>query len=85
MVERQDLVTLSYRHGALALTVRARAMDEGALGQTIDVMNLQSNRVVRGVVAGHGLVHVLGPMQDIAAAITSPLTTANTDNAERIQ
>lgn len=83
MVERQELVTLIYRHGALALTVRARAMDEGAEGQSIDVMNLQSNRIVRGVVAGHGIVHVLGPMQDIAASTRLSLSNAGT--AERIQ
>lgn len=72
MVERQDLVTLVYRHGALALTVRARALDEGAHGQSVDVMNLQSNRTVRGVVAGPGLIHVLGPMQDIASYLATP-------------
>lgn len=81
MVERQELVTLIYRHGSLALTVRARAMDDGSEGQSIDVMNLQSNRVVRGVVAGHGLIHVLGPMQDIASA--SP--TFSSSSVERIQ
>lgn len=83
MVERQDLVTLVYRHGALALTVRARAMDDGAEGQSIDVMNLQSDRIVRGIVAGHGLVHVLGPMQDIAASTN--LLSSNSDTVERIQ
>lgn len=81
LVERQELVTLVYRQGALALTVRARAIDDGARGQSIDVMNLQSNRIVRGIVAGNGLVHVLGPMQDIAA--TLPLSSS--DTAERIQ
>lgn len=81
MVERQDLVTLVYRHGALALTVRARALDDGAHGQSVDVMNLQSNRTVRGVVAGHGLIHVLGAMQDIA----SPLLTTTAQAAEIIQ
>lgn len=84
LVDRQELVTLVYRHGALALTVRARSLDDGAMGQSIDVMNLQSDRVVRGVVAGHGLVHVLGAMQDIAAAQTN-LSTAETTPAERIQ
>jgi flagella basal body P-ring formation protein FlgA len=81
MVERQELVTLIYRHGSLALSVRARSMDDGAQGQSIDVTNLQSNRVVRGIVAGHGIVHVLGPMQDIAAI--SP--TLSTPSVERIQ
>lgn len=81
MVERQQLVTLIYRHGSLALSVRARSMDDGSQGQSIDVTNLQSNRIVRGVVAGHGLVHVLGPMQDIASA--SP--ALSTPSVERIQ
>lgn len=81
MVERQELVTLIYRYGSLALTVRARAMDDGSEGQSIDVMNLQSDRVVRGVVAGHGLVHVLGPMQDIAAASSA----FSSSSLERIQ
>lgn len=81
MVERQELVTLVYRHGSLALTVRARAMDDASEGQSIDVMNLQSNRVVRGVVAGHGLIHVLGPMQDIAAASAA----FSSSSVERIQ
>lgn len=81
MVERQELVTLIYRHGSLALTVRARALDDGADGQSIDVMNLQSDRVVRGVVAGHGVVHVLGPMHDIAAISPVP----SSPSVERIQ
>ena len=87
MIERQELVTLVYRHGGLALTVRARAMDNGAEGQAIDVMNLQSSRIVRGVVTGHGLVSVLGPMQEIAASAnisgSAPLTSSPV--AERIQ
>lgn len=81
MVERQDLVTLVYRHGSLALSVRARSMDDGSEGQSVDVTNLQSNRVVRGVVAGHGLIHVLGPMQDIAAAAPA----FSSSSVERIQ
>ena len=87
MIERQELVTLVYRHGGLALTVRARAMDNGAEGQAIDVMNLQSNRIVRGMVTGHGLVSVLGPMQELAASANSSGATPLTSSpiAERIQ
>ncbi|MFK7791365.1 MAG: flagellar basal body P-ring formation chaperone FlgA [Devosiaceae bacterium] len=86
MVERQELVTLIYRQGSLALTVRARAMDEGAHGQSIDVMNLQSNQMVRGVVAGHGVVHVLAPMQDIArSSIPQTASPQSSSVVERIQ
>lgn len=85
MVERQELVTLVYRHGSLALTVRARALDDGAQGQSIDVMNLQSNRVVRGLVAGHGLIHVLGPMQDIAALNVGIANAIPSTSQERAQ
>lgn len=80
LVERQELVTLVYRQGALALTMRARALDEGAQGQAIDVENLQSNRIVRGVVMGNGLVHVLGPMQDMAAAVPDMLALQTSDD-----
>lgn len=66
MVQRQELVTLIYRQGALALTVRARALDDGAEGQAVDVMNLQSNRVVRGIVTGRGIVQVVGPLDQLA-------------------
>lgn len=83
MVERQDLVTLVFRQGALALTVSARALDDGSEGQAIDVMNLQSNRVVRGMVIGDGQVQVLAPMQVIAAQTAAPLVPAS--NLERIQ
>ncbi|MBV6656478.1 MAG: flagellar basal body P-ring formation protein FlgA [Devosiaceae bacterium] len=66
LVERQDLVTLVYRQGALALSVRARALDDGAEGQAVDVTNLQSNRVVRGIVTGRGVVQVLGALDQLA-------------------
>ncbi|MEM6383884.1 MAG: flagellar basal body P-ring formation chaperone FlgA [Pseudomonadota bacterium] len=67
LVSRQDLVTLIYRQGALALSVRARALDDGAEGQAVDVTNLQSGRVVRGIVTGRGIVQVVGALDQIAA------------------
>jgi flagella basal body P-ring formation protein FlgA len=53
-VRRGDAVTLVYVAPGLQVTARARALDNGALGQPIRVTNLQSNRVVNAVVTGPG-------------------------------
>lgn len=53
-VRRGDAVTLVYVAPGLQLTARARALDNGALGQPIRVTNLQSNRIVNAVVTGPG-------------------------------
>lgn len=68
LVDRQEIITLVYKRGALALTVRARSMDRGALGQAVDVVNLQSNNVVRGVVTNRGVVEVLSTLGQVAEA-----------------
>ena len=42
------------------LTLRGQAQDAGALGDTIGVLNVQSKRVVQGVITGPGRVQILG-------------------------
>ena len=57
-IEKGELVTLSLSAPGLTLTLRGRALADGAAGDTIRVANLTSNRVVAGVVDGPGLVSV---------------------------
>ncbi|MCB1508643.1 MAG: flagellar basal body P-ring formation protein FlgA [Hyphomicrobiaceae bacterium] len=66
-VERNGLVTLIYRAGALQLTARGRALDVGAEGSLVSVLNLQSNRVVQGVVSAPGLVVVTAGIGSVAS------------------
>jgi flagella basal body P-ring formation protein FlgA len=58
VVQRNDTVTLVYQAPGLMLTLRGQAQEAGALGDTINVLNAQTKRVVQGVVSGPGRVMV---------------------------
>lgn len=58
LVERNDIVRLSFEAGGLAIDTEGRALDRGALGERIRVMNLASRAVVSGAVAGPAAVSV---------------------------
>ncbi len=69
VVQRSDTVTIVYEAPGLSLTLRGQAQEAGALGDQINVENVQSKRVVQGVVAGPGRVTVIAkPMHMIDAA-----------------
>jgi hypothetical protein len=53
-VRRGDLITLVYSAPGLQLLTRARALEDGAVGQAIRAINLQSNRQVDVVVTSAG-------------------------------
>jgi flagella basal body P-ring formation protein FlgA len=54
LVQRNETVTLIYQVPGITLTVRGKAVDGGAEGDVITVLNEQSKRTVQGVVAGPG-------------------------------
>ncbi|MEM9147094.1 MAG: flagellar basal body P-ring formation chaperone FlgA [Pseudomonadota bacterium] len=58
LIERNAIVTMTYRAGALAIRTEGRALDAGGEGERIRVMNLTSRQWVPAVVRGHGLVEV---------------------------
>jgi flagellar basal body P-ring formation protein FlgA len=58
VVERNDLVSLVFRRGALTIVTDGRALDRGAIGASVLVMNLSSRQSVQGVVRHGGLVDV---------------------------
>jgi flagellar basal body P-ring formation protein FlgA len=58
LVQRNDNVTIIYQAPGLTLTLRGQAQDNGALGDTISVQNVQSKRLVQGVVSGPGRVTI---------------------------
>jgi flagella basal body P-ring formation protein FlgA len=60
LVERNGIVTLVFRRGALAIAAEGRALDRGAVGDPVRVMNLASRTTITGVVAPDGRVHVVG-------------------------
>jgi flagellar basal body P-ring formation protein FlgA len=58
LVQRGDLVTLIVDIPGMTLSTRGRAQDGGTSGQEISVQNLQSKRVILGVIVGPGRVVV---------------------------
>lgn len=57
-VERGATVTMVVQSGALVLTARGRALDEGAEGDAIRVINIDSNKTVQAIVTGPDTVTV---------------------------
>ncbi|MEN6543696.1 flagellar basal body P-ring formation chaperone FlgA [Parvibaculum sp.] len=51
-------VDMTYSVGSLTLLARGRALQSGAVGDTVDVLNPRSNRTVQGVVEGPNMVRV---------------------------
>lgn len=67
LVARNETVTLVYEIPGIMLTVRGKALDGGAEGDTINVLNEQSKRTVQGVVVGPGRVMISGRQPKLAA------------------
>lgn len=60
MVDRNQIVSLIYQSGGLAIRTEGRALSRGAEGEIIEVMNLASRTKVTGRVGADGGVTV-GP------------------------
>lgn len=60
VVRRNALVTLTFRRGRLLIRGAGRALDDGGIGQTIRVMNLDSRLTVFGRIVAEGQVEVGG-------------------------
>jgi flagella basal body P-ring formation protein FlgA len=53
-VRRGEIVNLSYDTPGMSLSMRARALEDGAVGQGIRLVNISSNRTIDAVVTGPG-------------------------------
>jgi flagella basal body P-ring formation protein FlgA len=67
-VVRDQAVTIIYQVPGLYLTTRGKAIESGAEGDTVSVLNLQSKRTLTGVVTGRGQVTVEGASQSAPMA-----------------
>jgi flagella basal body P-ring formation protein FlgA len=79
LVQRNETVTLVYEVPGVMITVRGKAMEGGAEGDVISVLNEQSKRTVQGVVTGPGRVTVGTRTPKLAANIapSEPQRSAN--------
>jgi flagella basal body P-ring formation protein FlgA len=67
LVQRNETVTLTYDMPGIALTVRGKAMEAGAEGDVVAVLNEQSKRTLQGVVIGPGRVAIAAGSPRLAA------------------
>lgn len=68
IVQRNEAVTLVYEAPGLVLTIRGKALDAGAEGDLVSVLNIQSKRTVQGTVAGPARVVVRTTAARLAAS-----------------
>jgi flagellar basal body P-ring formation protein FlgA len=68
LVQRDQNVTLIYETAGLYLTVGGKALEGGAQGDVVNVLNLQSKRTVSGVVVGRNQVAIAVATPRLAAA-----------------
>ncbi|QIG99217.2 MULTISPECIES: flagellar basal body P-ring formation chaperone FlgA [unclassified Bradyrhizobium] len=80
LVTRDQNVTLIYRTSGLYLTIRGKAIDGGAEGDVVNVMNLQSKRAVSGVVTGRGEVSI-----SVATPRAAPAADATDPNSASVK
>lgn len=53
-IRRGETVTLQYQAPGMSLVMRARALEDGAVGQSVRLLNTSSNRTIDAVVTGPG-------------------------------
>jgi flagella basal body P-ring formation protein FlgA len=86
LVQRDQNVTLIYESDGLYLTIRGKALDGGAEGDVVNVLNLQSKRTISGVVIGREQVAISVPTPRLPASYddaSSSETTASVSVAAR--
>jgi flagella basal body P-ring formation protein FlgA len=77
VVSRGETVTVVYEIPGMTLTLRARATEAGAQGDTIGVLNIQSKKTLQATVVGPGKVAVSAATPGALAA-AQPAATAPT-------
>jgi len=71
LVARNETVTMSFEAPGMIVTVRATALEGGALGDVINVVNVQSKRTIQATVTGKGRVAVTNVPPRVAANPTA--------------
>jgi flagella basal body P-ring formation protein FlgA len=92
LVQKDGNVTLIYEAAGIYLTSRGKAVDSGAEGDTVTVLNLQSKRTISGTVVGRDQVAIAIAMPRLppadttssigAAETEAPVSVANRNSAQ---
>ena len=69
-VHRNDTITVAYENDGVTVALEAKSMNDGSVGDTVQVVNPQSKKVIEAVVAGPGRA-VVGPEAETLKATAS--------------
>jgi flagella basal body P-ring formation protein FlgA len=58
VIHKNDLIRLVVKTGQMTLSVQGKAMQDAAIGQTVRVVNVNSNRQLTGTVIDAGTVAI---------------------------
>lgn len=67
LIARNEIVTLFLKAGPMTLTVKGQALEDASLGQSISILNLMSNKVVRGTATNVGTVQIIATPTSVAS------------------
>ncbi len=79
VVERNSVILMTFDQPGLQLSMRGRALQGGAVGETIQVQNLNSRKVVEAVISGPNRAAVTGAVVTQPAAGQGQRTTSRSD------
>ena len=77
IVLKNDTVMIYYEVPGIVLTMRGKALESGAEGDLVSVLNVNSKRTIQGVVTGPGRVTVMGPGTAASTSSTARLAAAS--------
>lgn len=85
LVKRGEPVILYFEVPGIVLTARGKAEENGALGDTVNITNVQSKRIIQGTVTGPGQVTVtsLTPRVTTAGANLASIQQGSAPGANR--
>jgi flagellar basal body P-ring formation protein FlgA len=79
VIARNDNVTITFQVPGITLTMRGKALEGGAQGDTINVLNVQSKRSIQATIAGPGHVVVTATtLVSVTPSTTAPRLAAQT-------
>jgi len=67
LVGRNETVTIYYEAPGMVLTISGKALDAGAMGDVVNVLNTQSKRTIQARVSGPGRVNVTSATARVAS------------------
>ncbi len=71
LVARSEIVTITYEVPGILLSIRGQALEAGAQGDLINVLNTQSKRTIQATVIGPGRVSAVAQTAHLAANLTA--------------